>query len=63
MRHLNFLLLCFALICLPAFAKEADKSTVVSASLYRKLSKVEKLIDKKTYSKARKTLINALGSV
>ncbi len=63
MTRLTLLLLCFVLICLPAFAKEAEKSTVVSASLYRKLSKVEKLIDKKAYSKARKTLMNALGSV
>ncbi len=63
MRSLKLLLLCYVLICLPAFAKQADKSAVVSASLYRKLSRVEKLINKKSYSKARKTLINALGSV
>ncbi len=63
MIRLKFLLLCFVLISSPAFAKEADQSTVVSASLYKKLSRVEKLIDKKSYSKARQILINALGKV
>lgn len=61
---IGWLLLCSVLILEPAisFAKESNKSTTVSPSLYRKLSKTEKLIEKKSYSQAQQIISKALAS-
>ena len=45
-----------------AIAKDSDKSTTISPSLYKKLSKAEKLIEKKAYSEAQQIINKALGS-
>ncbi len=61
---IGWLLLSFVLILQPAigYAKEGDKSTTVSPSLYKKLSKAEKLIEKKAYSQAQQIISKALSS-
>ena len=64
MIRIFLLLLSFVVILQPeiGIAKDADKSTTVSPSLYKKLSKAEKLIEKKAYSKAQQIISKALGS-
>jgi tetratricopeptide (TPR) repeat protein len=59
------LLLLFSLLILHSgisIAKDGDKPTTVSPSLYKKLSKAEKLIEKKAYSEAQQIIRKALGS-
>jgi tetratricopeptide (TPR) repeat protein len=64
MMRVLFLLLFSVLILHPGIgiAKEGDKSTTVSPSLYKKLSKAEKKIEKKAYSEAQQIISKALGS-
>ena len=61
---IGWLLLCSVLILQPAigYAKEGNKVTTISPSLYKKLSKAEKLIEKKAYSKAQQIISKALGN-
>ena len=61
MRLLS-LFLCFFLLT-PVYAGEKQKSATISPWLYKKLSKVEKLIAKKDYPKAENKLTAMLAAV
>lgn len=47
----------------PVYAKENDKPVTISPSLYKRLTKVEKLISKKSYQQAEQKLSTLLTSV
>jgi tetratricopeptide (TPR) repeat protein len=60
----SFLVLSLAFFLLsPVYAKENDKPVAISPSLYKRLTKVEKLISTKSYQQAEQKLSAMLTSV